>query len=69
MLSATPERRRVLVFSALAFIACILNNGLGPLKFTHDIGADYQIQRLALHLATFVDSVFLCTSLGVEFPY
>jgi len=53
MLSMTPERKTTLVVSVMAPVACVFFNRIGPLKFSHDIGAYYQIQRLTLHLATF----------------
>ena len=58
-----------LVSSAMAFVACVYHKGIGPPEFHHDNGANYQIQRLTLHLATSAQLRVSPPSLGVEFPH
>ena len=54
MLSVTPERKAITCHWRRGPCCLRLYQQNRPAQICHDFGADYQIQRLTLHLATFV---------------
>jgi|SRR5580704_11612073 hypothetical protein len=68
MLSATPERGvQRLSYRAVPF-RLRPSQRFWPAQIHHDFGANYQIQRLTLHLATSAQLRVSQSALGAEFP-